>query len=54
MKSSVRPTSVPANPNDPPIRMKDGIPISFTLYTNNNPLQVALANAVARNGRTSA
>ena len=43
----VRPTSVPTNPNDPPIRVKDGVPISFTLYTNNNPLQVALANAVA-------
>ncbi len=42
---TIRPTSVP-NPNDPPIRVKDGVPISFTLYTNNQPLQVALANAV--------
>jgi peptide/nickel transport system substrate-binding protein len=41
-----RPTSVP-NPNELPIRVKEDIPISFTLYTNNNPLQVALANAVA-------
>jgi len=36
-----------AGPNDTPIRVKDGVPISFTLYTNNNPLQVALAKAVA-------
>jgi peptide/nickel transport system substrate-binding protein len=36
-----------ANPNDAPIRVKEGIPISFTLYTNNTPLQVALAKAVA-------
>jgi peptide/nickel transport system substrate-binding protein len=35
-------------PNDTPIRVKDGTPISFTLYTNNNPLQVALAQAVAK------
>ncbi len=34
--------------NSTPIRMKDGVPISFTLYTNNNPLQVALAQAVAQ------
>ena len=46
-EAPVRPTSIPANPNDPPIRVKDGIPISFTLYTTNNPLQVALAKAVA-------
>ena len=44
--TTLRPTSVP-NPNELPIREKEGIPISFTLYTNNNPLQVALANAVA-------
>jgi peptide/nickel transport system substrate-binding protein len=42
----ITPTDVP-NSNDLPIRAKEGIPISFTLYTNNNPLQVALANAVA-------
>jgi peptide/nickel transport system substrate-binding protein len=35
-------------PGDTPIRVKDGVPISFTLYVNNNPLQVALAQAVAR------
>jgi len=46
-EAPIRPTSIPANPNDPPIRVKDGIPISFTLYTTNNPLQVALAKAVA-------
>ena len=34
-------------PGEPPIRVKDGVPISFTLYTNNAPLQVALAKAVA-------
>jgi peptide/nickel transport system substrate-binding protein len=34
--------------NEQPIRVKNGIPLSFTLYTNNNPLQVALAKAIAR------
>jgi len=33
--------------NEPPIRVKDGQPISFTLYTNSDPLHVALANAIA-------
>lgn len=42
-----RPTPI-VGPNDTPIRVKDGTPISFTLYTNNNPLQVALAQAVAK------
>ncbi len=42
----IRPTPV-VGPNDSPIRVKDGVPISFTLYTNNNPVQVALAKAVA-------
>lgn len=41
------PTPV-VGPNDAPIRVKDGTPISFTLYTNNNPLQVAVAQAVAK------
>lgn len=45
-EADILPTSVPT-PNGVPIRVKEGIPISFTLYTNNNPLQVALANAVA-------
>ena len=44
---SIRPTPV-VGPNNTPIRVKDGVPISFTLYTNNNPLQVALAEAVAK------
>jgi peptide/nickel transport system substrate-binding protein len=43
----IPPTPV-AGPNDTPIRVKDSTPISFTLYTNNNPLQVALAQAVAK------
>jgi len=43
----IRPTPV-VGLNDTPIRVKDGVPISFTLYTNNNPLQVALAQAVAQ------
>jgi peptide/nickel transport system substrate-binding protein len=34
--------------NNTPIRVKNGVPISFTLYTNNNPLQVAIAQAVAQ------
>ncbi len=45
--SGVRPTAV-VGPNGAPIRVKDGVPISFTLYTNNNSLQVALAKAVAK------
>ena len=44
---SIRPTPV-VGPDNTPIRVKDGVPISFTLYTNNNPLQVALAGAVAK------
>jgi peptide/nickel transport system substrate-binding protein len=44
---SIPPTPV-LGPADTPIRVKDGTPISFTLYTNNNPLQVALAQAVAK------
>jgi peptide/nickel transport system substrate-binding protein len=43
----IQPTPV-VGLNDTPIRVKDGVPISFTLYTNNNPLQVALAQAVAK------
>jgi peptide/nickel transport system substrate-binding protein len=43
----IQPTPV-VGPGDTPIRVKDGVPISFTLYVNNNPLQVALAQAVAR------
>ena len=44
----VLPTPTPVvNPNEPPVRVKNGVPISFTLYTNNNPVQIALAQAVA-------
>ncbi len=43
----IRPTPV-VGPNNMPIRVKDGVPISFTLYTNNIPAQVALAEAVAK------
>ncbi|HSD85177.1 MAG TPA: ABC transporter substrate-binding protein, partial [Anaerolineae bacterium] len=46
-ESSLLPTPI-ASPNDTPIRVKDGVPISFTLYTNNSPQQVALAKAVAK------
>ncbi len=35
-------------PDEQPIRVKNGVPLSFTLYTNNTPLQVALAKAVAQ------
>jgi peptide/nickel transport system substrate-binding protein len=41
-------TAVPQTTStEPPIRVKDGQPISFTLYTNSDPLHVALANAIA-------
>jgi peptide/nickel transport system substrate-binding protein len=44
----VIPVTPAVGPTGEPIRVKDGVPISFTLYTNNNSLQVALANAVAK------
>jgi peptide/nickel transport system substrate-binding protein len=31
-----------------PLRVKDGLPISFTLYTNSDSQHVALANAIAK------
>jgi peptide/nickel transport system substrate-binding protein len=50
VESIIIPTPVVVS-NEAPIRVKDGVPISFTLYTNSNPLQVALAQAVARQWR---
>jgi peptide/nickel transport system substrate-binding protein len=42
------PSSTPAPPIDAPsIRVKDGVPISFTLYTNGDPLHIALAETIA-------
>ena len=42
-------TPVPTlRPDEQPIRVKNGVPLSFTLYTNNQPLQVALARAIAQ------
>ncbi len=32
---------------EPPVRVKDGVPISFTLYTTADATHVALANAIA-------
>ncbi len=34
-------------PDEQPVRVKDGVPLAFTLYANNTPLQVALARAIA-------
>lgn len=45
---SIAPTPTPApKTKEPPIRVKDGVPISFTLYAKNDPIQVALAEAIA-------
>lgn len=33
---------------EPPVRVKNGVPISFTLYTTGDAAHVALANAIAR------
>lgn len=33
---------------EPPVRVKNGVPISFTLYTTGDAVHVALANAIAR------
>ena len=49
-ENSIPPTPVAVS-SDSPIRVKDSVPLSFTLYTNNNPLQVALAQAVAKQWR---
>jgi peptide/nickel transport system substrate-binding protein len=43
----VTPTDT-ASSDEPPIRVKDGLPISFTLYTNSDPTHVALANAIVK------
>jgi peptide/nickel transport system substrate-binding protein len=40
------PTATPKT-KEPPVRVKDGVPISFTLYTKNDPIQVALAESIA-------
>ncbi len=43
------PTPTPkAKAQELPIRIKDGAPISFTLYTNSDPIHVALANEIAK------
>jgi peptide/nickel transport system substrate-binding protein len=45
----IGPTPTPKSTSgEPPIRVKDGVPISFTLYTNSDPLHVALASAIAK------
>jgi peptide/nickel transport system substrate-binding protein len=44
----IAPTPASNQPTEPPVRVKDGIPISFTLYTNSDPTHVALAEAIAR------
>ncbi len=35
-------------PDEKPIRVKNSVPLSFTLYVNNTPQHVALAKAIAR------
>jgi peptide/nickel transport system substrate-binding protein len=42
----IAPTPSPVS-NEPPIRVKNGVPLSFTLYSNSDPLHIALANYVA-------
>lgn len=41
----IAPTPAPAS-NEPPIRVKNGVPLSFTLYCNSDPLHVAIAKSI--------
>jgi peptide/nickel transport system substrate-binding protein len=44
----IEPVKPTAQSNLPPIRVKGGVPISFTLYAKNDPVHVALANSIAQ------
>jgi peptide/nickel transport system substrate-binding protein len=44
----IEPVKPTAQSNLPPIRVKGGVPISFTLYARNDPVDVALANSIAQ------